>query len=259
MASTDQSTDRTYNLSAAYSGNRAFPDLPGDVKFEADGGASLLLGKEGLVVLKAAPMAQIILGALMNFIRIVCREFEIVTDFGTLRFSNGTNGFTGFSIEGGSQYADETNSSGGTATARLFIGTLPNNPDARLGFSVNSTDSSQVGGFVVGKDGSLTFGTSKDYLLSVGGKSEKLVQGNSFEEVNGNFTNRIDGKLDQTINSKATISTNGKKMQSVGSDYQLNVNGELRIAAGSINLSSCNGGGGAPAVLKCSSLDIVKA
>lgn len=258
-ADTDLSIKQTYGAaSTSYDGSRGFPDIPGDKKIAADGGAYVLLGQEGYVELAASPLAKLILGNLMNFCRIVCREFEIISDFGTLRLSNGTNGRCGLSIEGGGSYTDEAKASGSTSTTRFFMGDVPDAPDARLGFSVNSTDSGQQGGFVIGKDGTLKMGTSGDHLLSIGGKSDNLIQGDCFREVDGNRKTLTKGSSEDTISQDSTKTIAGQKQQSIGGDYNLQVAGVLNIGADGINLSSMNVSG-TPVTLRCSSLDIVKA
>lgn len=81
--------------------------MPGDKVSPPDGGAELALLSEGGVVLKASPMSQIIMGALMDFVKIVARELTISTDFGDISFSHGSSGRTGMSIVGGAKYGDE--------------------------------------------------------------------------------------------------------------------------------------------------------
>lgn len=258
MASeTDLSTDATYgeNGNTTYDKSRDFPDLPGDIKFAADGGASLTLGQEGLVRLMASPMAQLVLLNMMNLCRIICREFEIVSDFGTLKFSNGTNGRCGLVIEGGAAYGEESEPSAGVPTTRFFMGDIEDSPDMRLGFMVNATDNSGASGFFIGKDGKMRMVTTDDHLMSIGSDSQTLIEGDRFSQVNGNSVEEVRGKADNKVIGNVTETAGGEKQQQIGGNYNLEVGGILNINASGINLQSMSTSG-QPCTLRCSSLNI---
>ena len=258
MASeTDLSTDATYgeNGNTTYDKSRDFPDLPGDIKFAADGGASLTLGQEGLVRLMASPMAQLVLLNMMNLCRIICREFEIVSDFGTLKFSNGTNGRCGLVIEGGAAYGEESEPSAGVPTTRFFMGDIEDSPDMRLGFMVNSTDNSGASGFFIGKDGKMRMVTTDDHFMSIGSDSQTLIEGDRFSQVNGNSVEEVRGKADNKVIGNVTETAGGEKQQQIGGNYNLEVGGILNINASGINLQSMSTSG-QPCTLRCSSLNI---
>ena len=253
----DLSFDKVYGdqEGTALGTSRGLPDIPGDIKLTADGGASLTLGQEGLVRLMASPMAQLVLLNMMNLCRIICREFEIVSDFGTLKFSNGTNGRCGLVIEGGAAYGEESEPSAGVPTTRFFMGDIEDSPDMRLGFMVNAVDDSGASGFFIGKDGKMRMVTTDDHLMSIGSDSQTLIEGDRFSQVNGNSVEEVQGKTDITVMGKVTETAGGEKNQQVASNYNLEVGGVLNINAAGINLQSMNISG-QPCTLRCSSLNI---
>lgn len=254
---TEMSTDETYgSTDNYYSGYRDFPDLPGDIKFAADGGSSLTLGQEGYVCLQASPMAKIMLLNLMHLCRILCREFEIITDFGKLKFTNGTNGRCGFLIEGGADYTEESEPSGGTPTARFFMGDIEDSPDMRLGFMVNATDESGASGLFIGKDGKIRIVGTDDCLVSIGNDAELLYQGDRLMEIDGNAQTEIGGKREKLVALNETITVGGNKDEAIAGSYNLQVGGILNIGAAGITFNSMSSST-QPVELKCSSINII--
>ena len=129
---------------SSYMTGRSTDVLSGDKRLVADGGSTMLLGKEGLVVLKAADLAQIVMGAYKNFVRIVCREFELFSDFGTIRFTGGGNeGVTGMAIMGGGHFADEASTIEPAYPFHMYIGEVPWDLNGRFAMQVDSPDGSQ--------------------------------------------------------------------------------------------------------------------
>lgn len=255
-STTSMSTDETYGASTNYySETREFPDLPGDVKLYADGGSSLTLGQEGYVKLEASPMAKILLLNLMQLCRIVCREFEIVTDFGKLRFTNGTSGRCGLVIEGGAEYAAETEPSGGTPTCRFFMGDIEDSSDMRMGMMVNATDDSEAAGLFIGKDGKMRIVCTSDYQLSIGDDADLLYQGDRLMEIDGDDVTEISGKKQLTLAQSETTTIGGSKKLDVAGDFDLQVGGILNIGAAGITLTSMSTST-QPVELKCSSFNI---
>lgn len=120
--STDSGGDNKLTYGAtrrdSYTCGRPASYMPGDKVFSTDGGAELALLSEGGIVLKASPMSQIIMGALMDFVKIIARELTISTDFGDISFSHGSSGRTGMSIVGGAKYGDEAQPGSGTPCFR---------------------------------------------------------------------------------------------------------------------------------------------
>ena len=236
--------------------HKDLPEIPTDVKIAADGGAALTLGSEGYVNLKAAPMAQILLLGLMNVCRIVCREFEVLSDFGSMKISNGSNGRCGLLIEGGADYGEESEPSSGTPTTRFFMGDIEDSPDMRMGMMVNSTDNAGASGFFIGKDGKMRIATTDDYLQSIGSDAQTKVEGDNYLQITGTNVMEVSGKQDITLMSNDTKTVACDKQLTVAGQFDINVGGTLNIAASGINLNSMSTSG-QPVELKCSSLNIV--
>ncbi len=130
--------------SSSYMTGRNVDVLSGDKRLVANGGSELLLGKEGLIVLKASALAQLILGAYKNFARIVAREFELFTDFGTVRFTGGgKDGVTGMAIMGGGNFADEASTIEPAYPVHMYIGDVPWDANGRFAMQVDSPDGAQ--------------------------------------------------------------------------------------------------------------------
>ena len=245
------------SLSDHVGGNHTdFPELPNDIKIAADGGASLTLGAEGFVNLKASPLAQILLLGMMNVCRIVCREFEVLSDFGSIKLSNGSNGRCGLVIEGGADYGKESEPSSGTPTARFFMGDIEDSPDMRMGMMVNSTDNEGASGFFIGKDGKMRIATTDDYLQSIGSDAQTKVEGDNYLQITGTNVMEVSGKQDITLMSNDTKTVACDKQLTVAGQFDINVGGTLNIAASGINLNSMSTSS-QPVELKCSSLNIV--
>lgn len=242
----------------SYTSGRSASYMPGDKVFSADGGAELALLSEGGVVLKASPMAQIILGALMDFVKIVARELIISTDFGDITFSHGSSGRTGMSIVGGAKYGDEAQPGSGTPTAHFYLGDTPDAPDSRFGVRVNSVDGGDYGAIVMGTDGKLVLATSQDALLSVGKNNEVRVLGDDYYQVDGKRAVEVGDDETRSIFGKFDFTVGNRENHSVGSDLDLQVGGALRIGAESITLVSRSGNAG-PVDITCSALNIRKA
>lgn len=236
--------------------HKSFPELPNDIKFAADGGSELTLGTEGYVNLQASPMAQILLLGLMNLCRIVCREFEVLSDFGSIRLTNGSNGRCGLIIEGGADYGEESEPSEGVPTCRFFMGDIEDSPDMRMGMMVNSTDNSGASGFFIGKDGKMRIATTDDCLYSIGSDCQTKVEGDNFLQVTGTNVVEIQGKQDITLMSNDTKTVACDRKLSVAGQYDVNVGGTLNIAAAGINFTSMNTSG-QPVQWRCSSMNIV--
>ena len=135
---------RTVGSGTTYMAGRNIDVLDGDKRLVADGGSELLLGKEGLVMLKASSLAQIILGAYKNFARIMAREFELFTDFGTIRFTGGgKEGVTGMAIMGGGNFADESSTIEPAYPVHMYMGEVPWDVNGRFAMQVDSPKGDQ--------------------------------------------------------------------------------------------------------------------
>lgn len=247
---------------------------PNDKVISTDGGASLSLLGEGGVVLKASPLAQIIMGAGMDFMRLVARELSIFTDFGSLEFSHGSSGRNGLTIKGGAMYGDESQPDPGIHTVFMHLGDTDQNPDSRFGVRVTDIDGNMFCGLVMQKNGKMVFTNSHDYLLSVGRNYDSKVDGNFTQEVCGSQrweihqdeSRRVYGTRNSVIVQddnktvgKSTLLSVGEQAQTfVGQDKRLQIGGALVISANSIRATSTNGDAGADVKFACSSFDIVR-
>lgn len=210
-------------------GNRTTEFLPGDKVFRAEGGTELGLYSEGLAVLKASPLSQFILGGLMDFARLVAREFTVMTDFGELKFSHGGSGRVGMSLCGGADYGVEANPAAPVWTVQVYLGDVPdgacdNAADKRLYIRVNNVDGSEFVTCFMGADGKFNQETSKDYALKIGKDQTDDIAKNRSAVVGENETVQV-GK-----NKKVVVGQNMEVI--VGKDFTLKVSGALNIVKG---------------------------
>jgi len=268
--------DTTYGKAnaASYAAGRETDYQPNDKVISSDGGSKIALLGEGGVALKASPLSQIIMGAGMDFIRMVCRQLEIFTDFGSLCFSHGSSGRTGLTIKGGAAYGEEAQPGSGVHTVFMHLGDTENAPETRFGVRVTDTEGGEFGALALGKDGRLFFTTSKDSLTMIGKDDHKLVDGDTYTELRGNRTELvgknqktdITGKEERTIVQNRSIIIGKEEKYNVGEDMMLTVGGTLHIGCDGLVLDSAHGTSGAEvlascgnATMRCNSLNILKA
>lgn len=288
--STGGDNAQTYGSASAssYTSGREIDYQPNDKVIAADGDSKIALLSEGGVALKASPMSQIIMGAGMDFIKMVCREFSLFTDFGELTFSHGSSGRTGLTIKGGAAYSEEAQSGTGENTVFMHLGDTENASEVRFGVRVTSTDGSEFGALALGKDGRLVFTTSKNYYLMVAQDKHELVDRDVYTQIKGNVTQEYqkDRKQDifqsdeQKVAMKRTTTIGQDNNINVGGNENLQVGGTLTIGADEISTDVKNNinlnmggtlninasgitfggqmGGGNNCVWECSSLNIVK-
>lgn len=261
--------EKTYGKATApsFAAGRNTDHQPNDKIFTSDGGASLGLLGDGSAVLKVSPLCQLILGAGMDFIRLVARQFQLFTDFGTLEFSHGSSGRAGLTIKGGAEYGNESLAGSGIHTVFLHLGDTEDAPEARFGVRVTSTDGAEFGALMMGKDGKLIFTTSNNYLLMVGKEKHTLVKGDTYDDLRGNHGEKIAKSRKSEIAEKEERTIGTDKSQMVGGDEKHAVAGNMDLQVGKTLNIGCNGlvitssgsSSGAPFDLKCSRFNIVKA
>ena len=238
----------------SFSGGRNAGWMPTDKVISTDGGAELALLSEGGVVLKASPLAKLVLGGLMNFARIVAREFSIHTDFGEMRFLHGSSGRTGLVIEGGDLYSKETQAGEGTNTVHLHMGYAPNAANVRFGMRVNSTDDIEYSAITFGRDGKLNAVTSKDHLLSVGKDNHTRVLQDDYVEIDGDQTVQVGkgratsvsedettlivGNEEHFVGNERTVTVTGQEMHMTGGDLHIQVGRVIYLGANGFFLST---------------------
>lgn len=263
-----------------FSGARTKGFQPGDKVIRTDGTAELSLCGDGLAMLKASPMAQFILGSCMDFARLIAREFKIFTDFGEVEMSHGGSGKVRMSIKGGAQFCDESSPSGGAWTVQMYLGDVPENPEARFSLYVNDIGNSEHVHCTMGADGNLFLETSKDEDRIIGQDQNTSIMrdractilGDDTLTVSGSRVTAITGTEDHFVKADRNASVSGKESTTVSGDRSVSTGasedhtvsdtlsitaGSLAINAGSISVSSCSGGAG-PCEIVCNSFNIVK-
>lgn len=172
-----------------FSAGRTTEYLPGDKVISTDGGSALVLGEEGLAILKASPLAQLILGAYKDFGRLIAREFEMYTDFGTMRFTGGgPTGRTSFVLQGGATYCDESGTDEPIYTVTIYAGDVPGDPDARYALYVESADRSQSVRIVADAKGTISLDTTTNLDAHIGNDATTVVNHNDAHYVVGDQT-----------------------------------------------------------------------
>ena len=282
VSNTGTSTDNenTYGKSdvperTSYANGRTTSVLPGDKLISADGGSELLLGAEGLAVLKASPLAQLILGGFKDFVKLVAREFTLNTDFGVMKFSGGGSGTTGLSIMGGANFCDESGTNNPVYTVKMFMGEVPGDPLARFALYVYNTDRSEYVYIVVDNIGNISIETSKDEEKLIGRDKITEIMENRRTTVHIDDTLTVDNNrsasignndectvgVDQTltVHGKRTVSTTDTEQHNVGSTMELNV-GMLVVNTGGLTFNSRgDSGSSGDCTITCPSLNFVKA
>lgn len=245
---------------SVYSGSRETDYQPNDKVISTDGGSKIALFGEGGVAIHASPLAQIILGAGMDFIRLVCRQLDIFTDFGSLQFSHGSSGRTGLTIKGGAAYGEEAQPGSGTHTVFMQLGDTEDAPETRFAVRVTDTGGGEFGAFALGKDGRLFFTTSKDSMTMIGKDDHKLVDGNTYTEIRGSKKDQVVGEEERTIAGKRSIIVGAEENHATGGDLKLNIAGMLDIGCNGFTMHSADSGGVASHMeMRCGSFNIVRA
>jgi hypothetical protein len=113
----------TYQKAAPrdYHSGRPTDVLPGDKVLSNDVGTSVGIFREGIVRLKASPLAQILLGKYQDFCRVVARRFQGYFDFGEVNITSDGNGKTALQILGGAVQS-ETNPKDSKWSIQIHMG-----------------------------------------------------------------------------------------------------------------------------------------
>ena len=233
--------------------------LPGDKVLSADGGASIGVYIGQLVVIKAAALAQIILGGIRNFVRIIAREFSLFTDFGEVHSSHGSDGDRQFEIKGGANES-ESSPDGGKYTVHTIFGAVDGNDVARFSCRVEKdgkfiNDLRTIDGdFVIGGDGNFDVSVDGDIRI----KTTKAIGINTDKTMNvvvgSDKQSSVMGTDQRLISGDAKDAVAGTYTQTIGGDKQILIAGTLRIAAGGISLVPTAGG---DCTIHCPKLNIV--
>lgn len=261
---------QTYGASenASYAGSRESDYQPNDKVIVSDGDAKVVFMGEGGLALHASPLSKIFMGSGMDFIKIICRAFDLFTDFGSFSFAHGSSGRTGLTIKGGAVYGEEAQPEVGTNTVFMYLGDTNEAPEVRFGVRVTDVAGNEFGAIALGKDGRLILTTSKNAIVMIGedvsglvdqnvywetkGNQHLKVRLNSKREIGMNETVEILGKLDtlvvkdetRTVNGNRKTSISGSETVDIGGPRTTNVGGDDNLTVAGWHNLSCEGYGG---------------
>lgn len=172
----------------SFNPNRPSDILPGDKVIRADDGAEISLQRGGIAVLKGSPMAQIILGKVKDFLRILSRRVQWFTDFGELIFKHESTGRVGLEVHGGADFTSETHPSKALWTVQSWLGDYPNDSQSRLFIRVNDVSNSQFVTLRMGIDGTVELETTQDKMETIGAQADERVGTTKLSLSNGQMT-----------------------------------------------------------------------
>ena len=150
--------------------NRPTSITPGDKVLRAEGGAEVGVLRGGIIRLKAASMAQIIMGKFRDFVRIVSRRFQIFSDFGEVDFFHAADGKVGLNIKGGASYMDETHPEVDKYTVLLSMGHCESDETHRLYVEVRSADGEAMSKCSLAADGKADMWSKGDLTIKTEAK-----------------------------------------------------------------------------------------
>lgn len=237
--------------------------LPGDKVISADGGASVGIYRKNLIVAKAASLAQIILGGLTNFIRIIARELSIITDFGEIKSEHADSKKIGIAIKGGAT-KEECAPDGSGYTLNAYMGTVPGVDDGRYSVKVFD-DSDNYAAFTLEKSGTFNLGASKDFNIASHENATINADKNIGFETAGNYKlttaknveQEIAGNMETTCMGKIETMASRQITEASLAGKELRLGGVLKIAASGISFTTSTPGVGAACTISCASMNIV--
>lgn len=231
-----------------FSSGRPRDIMAGDKVLRTEEGAELSLLRGGLARLKASPLAQIVLGRLKDFVRVIARNLQIWTDFGEINFTHTEEGKVGMHIKGGALFSDETHPDSDAFTVNIWAGTCPGGDTER--FRIQVTDSSGGNEVSVGfdTDGNMKIDIAGDQTTSVQGNTEEsvqgeksvLVQGDSSDSVAGNKNVTVLGTSNETAIKEKTITAGG--MVTIASTAGITLSAPAVSISGLMSISQSDGG-----------------
>ena len=157
--------------------------MPGDKVIAGRQGNFLGVLSGGVTKLVGGPLSQILLSKLGDLVRIMARNFEVISDFGTMRMLN-RDGAASFEILGNAS-AKKSNSSKGTDYDYTF----------RLGGKslFDLTLMKDKFQFRVEEDGQAFIKTPKSFHIDMGSPPDIKIRGDSRRRVAGNVSDVTDG------------------------------------------------------------------
>lgn len=245
--------ENTYTYSKAahaiHSSGRPTDFLPGDKILRSSSGAMLGIFMEGISLLKASPLCQIVLSRFRDLLRIVSRRVQVFSDFGELHVEHTPQGRVGTHLMGGASFAEETHPSQAKWTVQVWVGDDPANPDNRLHIRVNDKDNGEYVTLELDQLGNMVLDTSKDRIATHGqdekidvardrsvtvGNNEDLSVGvDQTESVGSNVTRTVGGNVSETIGGSRSISVAGTSTSNVSGSQTSNISGTSTTTASS--------------------------
>ena len=228
--------EQTY--SRDYNQNRPNDFLQDDKIIRAEDGVELGLLKGGIAKLKASPLAQLVLGKIKDFARLVARRFSIFCDFGEINSYQNDEGRTTLHIAGGASFHEETHPGQKNWTVQAWLGDYPANEETRFMLQTNSVEtedpdeheytvqSANVRGqiFVETSD-DMAHQVGKDYLQYINHNKLSRIEENFIQECGADFqveaeeTASITGSKGAFIFSEDACTMNaGKTLTLIGGD-----------------------------------------
>lgn len=241
------STALTYEktIHRNYQGGRSNDIFDGD-KVLATGEDTLLgLFQGGIALLKASPLAQIILGKYKDFIRMVGRRFQIYSDFGEMYLEHTNAGRVRASLHGGADLATESHPTVAKWTVQAWVGDDPANPDNRLHIRVNDVENSNFVTLEFDINGDMFLETSNDRNAKHGHDEKidvindrKITVGNDLtRSVTNNETNTVGNDYSQSVSNNSTCSSGNNKTEDVGNTLTITAGTAVIINAPSVSIN----------------------
>lgn len=255
---------QTYQKAAGrdWHSGRPMDFMQGDKVLSNDVGSSVGIFKEGVIRIKASPLAQIILGKYKDFCRVVARTFQGYFDFGEINIFSDDKGNTGLQILGGASFATEAqpNKVLGEWPIHVFMGSYsadattdlnadneyepPEAPTSRVYIRVtNPDDTTKYSGFMIDNAGGFTLqaaetytDTNKNRKIEVTESEERIIGQDRTLEVNGDETVSIMQDVSKSVTGDWGDTCNGARSISAVGAITIQSNTSITIKAPQVNI-----------------------
>lgn len=205
----DSGSDEVSTGRPNYRGARPKDIVPGDWVRLGSGGNFVAVLEGGVSILHGSSVAQVITSAEDDTVRIISRNFDLLSDFGEVKISN-EDGRTNLSLRGGAQQLDETSPQvDDNFSIHADLGAVGDVVDFRI------TDPRGVLKYRnhVDPDGnntvvtaSLDIQSSEDTEHIISGSAKTEIGGDKSEDIAGSVTTNIDGNKNETALGTNTVS-----------------------------------------------------
>lgn len=256
----------TYQKAAArdWHSGRPMDFMQGDKVLSNDVGSSVGIFKEGVIRIKASPLAQIILGKYRDFCRIVARTFQGYFDFGEVHIDSDKDGNTSLQILGGAKFKTESSPDNvpgaGKWTIQVFMGnyktddgtdlnadneyTPPEVTASRFYVRVtNADDDTKYSGFMLDNGGGFTLQSSETYTdtnknrkIEVLESEERIIGQDRTLEVNGDDTVTIMQDASKSVTGSWGDTCNGSRSIAAVGAITIQSDTSITIKAPQVNI-----------------------